>query len=322
MVRNFMHLLRAKWQEFKFVCVGLDSDAGKLPILHLNLSGYSDEELLEAQETYRKVGQLDEDKKVIDLTERQKEMLAKAQLLFNRRIVGCTKDIVAAYKINSAFYEALGHYGLLTLEQTIVYINMTAPDVPVILDYKRGDIDNTNIGYVRAAMLADAVTVHPYLGWQAMKPFLDQTNKGVFVLVKTSNEGAGEFQDLEVVADTEGGHAPMPLYQRVAAHVASPFMWNYNGNCCVVAGATYPQDVAKIREIIGDEMPMLLPGIGAQGGPHEEAVLAAANSCNQGLLVNDSRRAIFASSGSDCWDACRRRVVGLNIVNQAVLDAA
>jgi orotidine-5'-phosphate decarboxylase len=297
--RNFIQLLKAKWQELKFVCVGLDSDAGKLPILHLGLSGYSDEELLEAQDAYRKVGQRDWDGCIIELTMRQKELLAKAQLYFNRRIVDRTKDIAGAYKINSAFYEALGFDGLRVLEQTIIYINMVAADIPIILDYKRGDIDNTNLGYVMAAALADAETVHPTLGWEAMTPFLDQKNKGVIVLCKTSNKGSGEFQDLEVVVerDQETGYAQTtPFYKKVATQVAKS--WNYNGNCAVVAGATYSEELAEIRKIVGD-MPILIPGIGKQGGDLEKTVKAGANAQGQGMIINNSRGVIFASAAED-----------------------
>jgi orotidine-5'-phosphate decarboxylase len=324
-IRNFMELLRAKWAEHKFVCVGLDSDAAKLPVQHLGM--HDIKRLMSAQRHYIRLQELlastpEERQKVNPLGAEERRLLAYAQLAFNKRIIDVTKDIVCAYKPNSAFYEALGDAGLNTLEETILYINKAAPDVPVILDCKRGDIDNTNLGYVMAANLADAVTVHPYLGWQAMKPFLAQKDKGVFVLVKTSNKGAAEFQDLDVPfgyhADS-GEQKTAPLYQRVAMHVASPHAWNYNGNCGVVAGATYPKDVAKIRQIVGNDMPMLLPGIGAQGGPHEEAVRAAVNSRGSCILINDSRKSIFASSGTGFADACRERVITLNQTNTAVL---
>jgi orotidine-5'-phosphate decarboxylase len=229
------------------------------------------------------------------------QLLAKAQLYFNRRIVDRTKDIAGAYKINSAFYEALGFDGLRVLEQTIIYINMVAADIPIILDYKRGDIDNTNIGYVRAAMLADAVTVHPYLGWKAMTPFLDQSDKGIIVLVKTSNKGSDEFQDVRVQVGwyDDSGEARMgKLYELVAAQVASKHQWNYNGNCCVVAGATYPEELAEIRKIVGD-MPILIPGIGKQGGDLEKTVKAGANAQGQGMIINNSRGVIFASAAED-----------------------
>lgn len=324
MVRDFMKLLQVKWDERKFVCVGLDSDAGKLPILYLGLKE-PEERLLKAQHAYiefRKA--LQKGCKATPLKVWQKKLLAKAQLAFNKRIVDATKDIVCAYKPNVAFYEALGDAGWKTLEQTILYINKVAPTVPVILDFKRGDIDNTNLGYVLAAYLADAITVHPYLGWKAMKPFLDQAHKGVFVLAKTSNEGADEFQDLAVhqgVYHDDSGEAKYgPLYQRVARNVAG--RWNYSRNCGVVAGATFPEDVAMVRKIVGDDLPILAPGIGSQGGDHEATILAAVNRRGDGFLLNDSRKAIFAGSGSDFPDATRARVVGLNKINETVLAVA
>jgi orotidine 5'-phosphate decarboxylase subfamily 2 len=312
--RNFWKLLKAKWDERKFVCVGLDGDVAKLPILHLGLS-FSRELMLEAKDAYRRAGELDENGNLIELTQAHAMVLVDAQLAFNRRIVVATKDVAGAYKPNSAFYEALGDQGLWALNQTIEYIHEVAPDVPVILDYKRGDIENTNLGYVRAAALADAMTVSPYPGWKAMKPFLDQADKGIFVLGKTSNEGSGEFQDQEVVLGYHGDSGEVyrgPLYQLVATHVSSKDHWNYNGNCAVVAGATYPHELRKIREIVGDNMPILIPGIGKQGGDLEATVRSGANSHGQGMIINNSRGVIFASGGEDFADAARAAVLKMH----------
>jgi orotidine-5'-phosphate decarboxylase len=318
-VRNFMQLLKAKWDEHKFVCIGLDSDAGKLPILHLGLRRASADDLLDAQEAYReaqKTGQL--------LMPWHIDLLADAMMTFNEKIINATKDIACAYKPNSAFYEPLGKAGIAVLHSTFAYLGNSAADVSRILDYKRGDIGNTNVGYVHAAALVDAVTVHPYLGYEAMKPFMDQKNKGVIVLCKTSNPGAGEFQDLEVVLGhySDSGEPYMgPLYQLVAAHVANPNLWNYNGNCAVVAGATYPSELAEIRKIVGD-MPILIPGIGSQGGDLAETVRCGRNSKGQGMIINNSRGIIFASSEADFAEVARQRAQQMHDDINAVLAAA
>jgi orotidine-5'-phosphate decarboxylase len=321
-VRNFMQLLKAKWDERKFVCVGLDSDAGKLPILHLGLPE-SDERLLEAQRAYIEFQKaLKERRKPTPLKAWQQRLLAKAQLKFNKRIIDATKDIVCAYKPNTAFYEALGDAGWKTLVRTIEYINKVAPGVPVILDCKRGDIGNTNFGYVMAAALADAVTVHNYLGVEAMKPFLDQENKGVIILCRTSNPGAGEFQDLEVVAykRADGTVDTLLLYQRVATNIVDS--WNYNGNCGVVAGATYPEQIAEVRKIIGHDMPVLIPGIGKQRGDLDAAVNAGVNYRQQGIIVNNSSAVLFASSEADFAEVAHEAAQQMHDDINAVLAAA
>lgn len=204
----------------------------------------------------------------------------------NKKIIDQTADLVCCYKPNSAFYESEGMYGLKSLQKTIDYILKKYPDIFVILDSKHGDIGNTNLGYVKSSfeeLNADAITVHPYLGKESLEPFLERKDKGIFVLVKTSNPGAGEFQDLEVLGK--------PLYQVVAEHIAKT--WNKNGNLGIVVGATYAEEMKKIREIVGD-MPILVPGIGAQGGDVKETVKAGINSKNQGIIISSSRGIIFA----------------------------
>ena len=259
-----MEMLRQKWQEKKFLCIGLDSDFGKIPqTLKDRLWGMPNSTAV-----------------VINA--------------FNREIIRATKDIVCAYKPNIAFYEAEGVSGLQALASTVSYIYRVAPDIPVILDAKRADIGNTNNGYVAAAfdlLKVDAITVSPYLGEEALKPFLDRADKGIIVLCRTSNPGAGEFQDLYV---TDG---ITPLYQYVARKVVSK--WNKNGNCGLVVGATTPEELEQIRRIVGDDMPILIPGIGAQGGDLEKTVKAGINSRGAGIIINSSRGIIFASSGAD-----------------------
>lgn len=235
MSQSFLDKLTAKWNENKFLCVGLD----------------------------------------------------KGDFEFDKNIIGQTFDLVSAFKPNSAFYETNGTAGLEDLKKTIDYIHQNYPDIPVILDAKRGDIGNTNEAYVKAVfddLGVDAVTVHPYLGKESLEPFLKRTDKGIIVLVKTSNPGAGEFQDL-VVADK-------PLYQVVAEHVKK---WNTNSNCAVVVGATYPEELKKVREIV-DDMPILVPGIGAQGGDLQNTIKNGLNSKKQGLIVSSSRGIIFSDN--------------------------
>ncbi|MBA3679014.1 orotidine-5'-phosphate decarboxylase [Candidatus Saccharibacteria bacterium] len=301
MSRNFMQLLQAQQDKGRFVCVGLDSDVTKLPKF-----------LVEELHTY------------------------DAQLAFNIRIINTTKDCAGAYKPNMAFYK--GPKGKEVLRQTIEHIHMVAPEIPVILDAKQGDIGNTNDGYVAddfAFYNADAVTVHNFMGMEAMKPFLNQADKGVIVLCRTSNPGAGFIQNLQVEIESHQlakqlgissavsfymndggtqGRPTIPLYEFIAHDVVTN--WNYNGNCCVVVGATVPEELARVRDIVGD-MPILLPGIGAQGGDVEATVMAGKNSRGQGMIINSSRGIIFASDGEDFAAVARREIKKLHeMINQ------
>src|SRR5712691_2604791 len=255
---TFVSQLEQCWNQDNFVCVGLDSDYKQIP----------------------------ESVKSLDSVE-------EALFAFNRDIIDATHDLVCAYKPNAAFYEARGDQGFRALTRTVQYIRETYPHIPVILDAKRADIGSTNLGYVKAAfdvIGVDAITVHPYLGKEALAPFLVRQEKGIIVLVKTSNPGAGEFQDLPV------GNSQEPLYQVVARHVAST--WNSNGNCAVVVGATYPADLKRVRATVGD-MPILIPGIGTQGGEVEATVSAGKDSRGWGMIISASRSIIYASRGSE-----------------------
>lgn len=231
---------------------------------------------------------------------------------FNRRIVEATADLACAYKPNAAFYEALGADGFRALEETIGAIRTAAPDAAIILDAKRADIGSTNAGYVTAAfdqLGADAVTVHPYLGGEALAPFLERTEKLIFVLARTSNPGAGEFQDL--VADGA------PLYRHVARTVATS--WNAVGNCGLVVGATYPEEMRAIREDIPAEMPILIPGVGAQGGDVAAVVAANRGAGSNAFLIAASRSVIYASSGEDFAEAARSAADSLDAEIRAAL---
>jgi len=214
-----------------------------------------------------------------------------SQLSFNKTIIEATADLVCSYKLNTAFYESIGHEGINALKDTCDYLVQKYPEIPIIIDAKRGDIGNTNKGYVQFVYTylgGDAVTVHPYLGEDAIRPLLELKNKGTIILCRTSNPGAGEFQDLLVDGK--------PLYKIVAENVANK--WNKNKNCMLVVGATYPQELKEVRKIVGD-MTLLVPGIGAQGGDLEATLKAGLNSKKQGLIIASSRGIIFAENPRD-----------------------
>src|SRR3989344_522078 len=279
--RNFQELLEAQWAKDKFVCVGLDSD-------------------------YRTIAQNSPYSKSPNSDVRWPSIRSTVAC-FNSEIVKTTQDIVCAYKLNIAFYEKYGSEGLDGLRDTIKNIHAISPDVPVILDAKYGNNENANLSCVEAAFdyfRADAITLHPYLGKEALQPFLDCKNKGIIILCRTSNPGAGEFQDLFV--DPE---RTVRLYQYVAMRIAEE--WNKNGNCALVVGATYPDELRIVREIIGD-MPILIPGIGAQGGNVEKTVSAGMDSRGWGMIINSSRGIIFASDGEDFAEAARRETLKLH----------
>ena len=275
--RNFRKMLEAQWDKGNFVCVGLDSDIDKVLEI-VNKGDY-----------------------------------LETMCSFNRDRIEATRDLVCAFKINIAFYENRGNIGWFVLETTVKDIHKLAPDVPVILDAKT-DIGHSNLEYVYMAfnlLKVDAITVNPYLGAEALKPFLEQKGKGIIVLCRTSNPGAGEFQDLLVKPSLNEAKSwgiarssldvdnytswdiedDMPLYQYVAYRVSRE--WNKNGNCALVVGATYPKELREVRKIVGD-MPILIPGIGAQGGDIEKTVNAGKDSRGQGMIINSSRGIIFA----------------------------
>jgi orotidine-5'-phosphate decarboxylase len=224
---------------------------------------------------------------------------------FSRQIVEATADLAAAYKPNAAFYEALGEDGFHVLEETVATIRQRAPRAAVILDAKRADIGSTNAGYVAAAfeeLGADAITVHPYLGGEALAPFLAREDKLVFVLARTSNPGAGEFQDLL----TDG----LPLYRYVARAVAND--WNAAGNCGLVVGATYPAEMRAIRKDVPPPMPILIPGVGAQGGDVAAVVAANREAGSNAFLINAARSILYASDGKDFAEAARTAAQALD----------
>ncbi len=210
------------------------------------------------------------------------------QFEFNKWIIEQTHEFVSSYKPNSAYYEMRGEQGIKELKMTMEYLQENHPDIFTILDAKRGDIGSTNTAYVRSAFDwygFDSVTLHSYLGQEAMQPFLDRTDKVCIFLCRTSNPGSGEFQDLLV----EG----QPLWQRVTEAIVKN--WNKNQNCMLVVGATYPKEMAAIRKLAG-EMTFLVPGVGAQGGSVEDACTAGLNTSKQGMIINSARGIIFAEN--------------------------
>jgi len=215
---------------------------------------------------------------------------------FCRAIVDATADLASCFKPQFAHFAA--QRAEAALERLIAHIHAAHPGVPVILDAKRGDIGSTAQHYASEAFDrygADAVTVNPYLGRDSVQPFLDRADKGVIVLCRTSNPGARDLQDLDV-----GGH---PLYQHVAQLVARE--WNANGNCALVVGATYPDELREVREIVGD-MTILVPGIGAQGGDVRAVLRTGKNAQGAGLIISSSRAILYAGSGEDFAQAARR----------------
>ena len=234
-------------------------------------------------------------------------MLLKDVAAFNRAIVDATHDLVGAYKPNLAFYEAMGLDGLKALRSTVEHIRDTAPGVILLGDGKRGDIGNTATAYARAMFeywKFDAVTVNAYCGKDGVEPFLEYSDRGVFVLCRSSNPGAVDLQDLAV---SSGADSARPLYQQMALQVGE---WDRHGNAGLVLGATYPEQIREVRALCPD-MPFLIPGIGSQEGALEQAVRNGVTAQGRRILVNSSRGIIYASRGDDFAEAARKATVDL-----------
>jgi orotidine-5'-phosphate decarboxylase len=232
------------------ICVGLDSDYDRLP------TRFKEEE--------------------------------HPQFAFNRWVIDETHEFVSAFKPNMAFYEARGEAGLRELKMTVSYLCEYYPDILTICDAKRGDIESTNTGYVSSIfdwMGFDAVTLHPYLGGEALQPFLNRRDRGCIILCRTSNPGSSELQNLMVNG--------RPFWEIVAEKTRD--RWNRHGNCMLVMGATYPEEIRRVRQIVGD-IPLLVPGIGAQGGNLEQTVRFGLDSRGGGLIINSSRGVIFSEN--------------------------
>jgi len=220
---------------------------------------------------------------------------------FGRAIVDATADLVCAFKPQIAYYAAARAED--QLEMTMAHIRRNHPSIPVILDAKRGDVGSTAEMYAREAFErygSDAVTVNPYLGLDSLQPYLDYADRGVIVLCRTSNPGAREVQDIE-----SGGKK---LYQIIAEKAARD--WNANANVLLVVGATFPQELREIRAIVGD-MPILVPGVGTQGGDVAAVLANGASADGTGLVISSSRAVLYAGSGSDYAQAARAAALKL-----------
>lgn len=218
---------------------------------------------------------------------------------FCKAIIDATADLACAFKPQIAYFAALGAEG--QLEAICRYLGERYPHIPLILDAKRGDIGATAHQYAREAFDrygADAVTVNPYMGFDSVEPYMEWKERGVIVLCRTSNAGGSDLQFLDV-----GGQ---PLYQHVARLVAEK--WNKNGQCALVVGATFPDELAQVRSIVGD-MPLLVPGIGAQGGDIEATVRSGRTAAGMGMMINSSRAILYAQpQGGEDFAAAARRV--------------
>jgi len=222
---------------------------------------------------------------------------------FNKAIIDATSDLVCAYKPNVAFYEAQGADGFDTLKRTVEYI---PDDIPVIADAKRGDIGNTAKAYARALFTHfnfDATTVSPYLGLDSLEPFIEYQDKAIFILCRTSNAGAVDFQSL-LCESENGSHLLFEVVARKAGQ------WNKYGNIGLVVGATYPEELKLIRQM-QPEMPLLIPGIGAQGGDLALTVRYGVDARGEKAVINSSRQIIFASREKDFAEAARQAALAL-----------
>ena len=219
---------------------------------------------------------------------------------FCREIADATADLACSFKPQFAYFASQGAEA--QLEKLIAHLKNKYPKIPVILDAKRGDIGSTAEHYALEAFErygADAVTVSPYLGFDSVEPYLKHAGKGVIVLCRTSNPGGSDLQFLNVAPGGE------PLYLHVAKLAAQ--QWNGSGQISLVVGATFPEEIVKVRAVVG-EMPLLIPGIGAQGGDIDATVKAGsiANQPGTGMMINSSRAILYASSGSDFAEAARK----------------
>ncbi|TSC84717.1 MAG: orotidine 5'-phosphate decarboxylase [Parcubacteria group bacterium Gr01-1014_13] len=310
MTRSFKQQCEKPWAMGKYVCVGLDPDFNRLPT-HLK-----------------------------DLRSPEKWIFD-----FLKAIVDSTVKVAAAFKPNYAFFEKYGDLGVKVYVMICQYIKAFHKDVVLICDSKRGDIGDTNVGsadFFFERCNADAVTVNGYLGPEALEPFLNREDKGVFILCRTSNSGSGELQNLQVQVSAEEAEMfrlpsalpsqemtweesqryhkekkltyHMPLYQYVAARVSHS--WNKkNNNCGLVTGATYAEDIYNVRHVAPD-LPLLIPGIGKQGGDLEKSVRAASSR----FFVNSSSAILYASQGEDFAEAALAKTFELDSQIRALVE--
>ena len=260
-----------KNSEQKVICVGLDSDINKIPS-HLR-------------------------------------SFANPVLEFNRIIIENTCNYAAAYKINFAFYEKDGAGGFETIEKTIALI---PEDIMIIADAKRGDIGNTSQMYASTVynyFKCDAVTIHPYMGFDSVNPFLENKGKLNFILALTSNKGAEDFEKLKLLDGKM-------VYQRVIEKIKE---WNLNKNCGIVFGATQIEELSANIKLIGD-LPVLLPGVGAQGGSLEKVLQVFKANKRLNLLVNSSRGIIYKDNGDKFAESAKNEIIRLNEIVKNILQ--
>lgn len=271
MKRNFSKLLKNRWNNSNtLLCIGLDPDYPKIP----------------------------------HFIKRKYKSISEQLFEFNKSIIDATQDLVCCYKAQYAFYASFGQEGLLALQKTIAYIQHQYSNIPVILDSKRGDIGNTAVHYAIESFdifKADAMTINPYLGFDSLEPFLKYKDKGIIILCRTSNKSAQDFQD---IVDKKSN---LPLYQLVAQLAKQ---WNINQNISLVIGATYPDEMKQVREFVGDEIPFLIPGLGAQGGKPKD-IINGFNKNKTGIMANSSRGIIFASNKENFAKKARKEAMKL-----------
>ena len=256
---TFIEKLKNRWtQSNSLLCVGLDPDFDRFPL-----------SIKEKKNPYFE---------------------------FCTAIVDATAEFACAFKPQIAYFASCGAEG--ELKDIIDYIHEKHPDIPVVLDSKRGDIGSTAKHYAKEAFVrygADAVTLSPYMGFDSVQPYLEYEDRGAILLCRTSNPGGNDIQMLQVDGK--------PIYQRVAELAAGP--WNLNGQLGLVVGATYPNEIAAVRAIVGD-LPLLVPGVGAQGGDINACVTAGVTKDMTGMMINSSRAILYASKAEDFKEAAAR----------------
>ena len=256
---TFIEKLKNRWtQSNSLLCVGLDPDFDRFPL-----------SIKEKKNPYFE---------------------------FCTAIVDATAEFACAFKPQIAYFASCGAEG--ELKDIIDYIHEKHPDIPVVLDSKRGDIGSTAKHYAKEAFVrygADAVTLSPYMGFDSVQPYLEYEDRGAILLCRTSNPGGNDIQMLQVDGK--------PIYQRVAELASGP--WNLNGQLGLVVGATYPNEIAAVRAIVGD-LPLLVPGVGAQGGDINACVTAGVTKDMTGMMINSSRAILYASKAEDFKEAAAR----------------
>ncbi len=267
MAKNpFFNMTDGRWAEGKRVCVGLDSVFNKLPV------------------RFRDAGAAD------------------GILAFNRSIIQQTHSQALCYKLNLGAYLQSGHQGIKALEETCAYLWANHPNIPYAIDQKTGDIGTTNDWYADFAFgicRAHAITLHNYMGQEAMQSLLDRKDKAFFILCKTSNKGSNEFQGPENL------HTSRYIYEFVARQVKD--YWNKHGNCGLVVGATYPEEMKKIRAM-APELPFLVPGIGTQGGDVDATINNGITEAGGGLIINNGSAIIFAPNPAFELDSATKQI--------------